>query len=118
MTYFKIGGSDFSHCVNQLDIQKVANYTTQMNAAGNSVVEYINHKRTITVGIIPLTAEDMKTLQDYLVDIDVQISFLNPETNEIEEDVLCILPDTAVSYYTIQANKTLLNAFTLVFTEL
>lgn len=118
MAYFKIGGNDFSMCVNKLDIAKTANYTQQTNAAGNSVVDYINTKRTITVGIIPLTAEDMRTLQASLADIDVSISFLNPETNEIEEDVMCILPSSAVSYYTIQAGKVLFNAFTLTFTEL
>ena len=120
MTYFKINGYDYSRCVNQLNIQKVANYTTQMNAAGNSVVEYINSKRTITVGIIPLTADDVENLHTALADkgsIEMDIQFLNPETNSIDE-AHCILPDTAISYYTIQADKVLLNAFTLVFTEL
>lgn len=118
MAYFKINDIDFSMCVNKLEIEKQANYTTQTNAAGNSVVDIINYKRTITVGIIPLDAEDMKLLQTVLQDFDVYVSFLNPETNEIEEDVLCILPSSAVSYYTIQAGKVLFNAFTLTFTEL
>lgn len=118
MAYFKINGTDFSMCVNKLDIAKNTNYTIQTNAAGNSVVEYINAKRTITVGIIPLTDEDMMNLQNALIDFDTNISFLNPETNEIEENVLCIVPENAVSYYTIQAGKVLFNAFTLTFTEL
>ena len=120
MTYFKINGYDFSRCVNQLNIQKVANYTTQTNAAGNSVVEYINSKRVITVGIIPLTAEDVADFHTALYErdsIEVYIQFLNPETNS-EDEAHCILPDTAISYYTIQADKVLVNAFTLVFTEL
>lgn len=118
MAYFKIGNVDFSMCVNKLEINKTANYTSQINAAGNTVVDYINSKRTITVGIIPLSGEDMAALQAAISDFAVNISFQNPNTNAIEENVVCIIPNDAVSYYTIQAGKVLFNAFTLKFTEL
>ena len=118
MSYFKINGLDFSMNVNQLDIDKMANYVSQTNAAGDTVVDYINSKRMITVGIIPLDAEQMVNLQAAISEISVNISFLNPTTNTIEENVLCLIPDNAVSYYTIQADKTLFNAFQLTFTEL
>lgn len=118
MTYFKINNYDFSSCVNKLEIKEKANYTAQTNAAGDTVVDYINHKRQITVGIIPLTDEKMKTLQSAITNLSVSISFLNPKTNVLEENVACIIPDNAVSYYTIQTGKTLCNAFTLTFTEL
>lgn len=118
MAYFKIGNVDFSMCVNKLEINKVAKYTSQTNAAGDTVVDYINSKRTITVGIIPLSAEDMKALQAAIADFAVNISFQNPSTNALEENVACIIPNDAVSYYTIQAGKVLFNALTLTFTEL
>lgn len=118
MAYFKIGDVDFSMCVNKLEIQKAANYTAQTNAAGNTVVDYINSKRTITVGIIPLSGEDMVALQAAIDDFSVNISFQNPNTNAIEENVACIIPKEAVSYYTIQAGKVLFEAFSLTFTEL
>lgn len=118
MAYFKINGTDFSMCVNKLDISKTANYTSQTNAAGNTVVDYINSKRKIEVGIIPLTPTDMMALQSAISNLGVEISFLNPETNAIEENVSCIIPENAVSYYTIQAGKVLFNAFKLEFTEL
>lgn len=118
MSYFKINGTDFSMCVNKLDISKTANYTSQTNAAGNTVVDYINSKRTIEVGIIPLTPTDMMALQNAISNLNVEVSFLNPTTNAIEENVKCILPENAVSYYTIQAGKVLFNAFSLTFTEL
>ena len=118
MSYFKINNSDFSMCVNKLEIKKAANYTAQTNAAGNTVVDYINSKRTITVGIIPLSAEEMMELQAAISDFAVNISFQNPNTNAIEENVACIIPEEAVSYYTIQAGKVLFNAFSLTFTEL
>lgn len=118
MAYFKLNGKDFSHCVNSLNISKAATYTAQTNAAGNTVVDYINAKRTIEVGIIPLTPVDMVALQTAIDGFSVTISFLNPITNAVEENVNCIIPENAVSYYTIQADKVLFNAFTLQFTEL
>lgn len=118
MAYFKINGTDFSMCVNQLNISKTANYTAQTNAAGDTVVDFINAKRTIEVGIIPLNPTDMKKLQTEIEKFGVSLSFLNPKTNAIEENVKCIIPENAVSYYTIQAGKILFNAFTLKFTEL
>jgi hypothetical protein len=57
MAYFKIGEIDFSPYVNSLKINKSANYNAQTNAAGNTVVDYINSKRTIEVGIIPVDNE-------------------------------------------------------------
>ncbi|WP_299043897.1 hypothetical protein [uncultured Campylobacter sp.] len=45
MTYFKIGDVDFSMYVNELKVKKQHNYIAQTNAAGDSVVDYINSKR-------------------------------------------------------------------------
>lgn len=118
MAYFKINDTDYSMYVNKLNISKEATYNAQTNAAGNTVVDFINHKRTIEVGIIPLNSEVMSAL---LTDIDafnVSISFRNPQTGELEEEVNCIIPESGVEYYTIQANKVMFNAFTLEFTEL
>lgn len=118
MAYFKINDVDFSMCVNKLDVKKSANYTAQTNAAGDTVIDYINSKRTFEVGIIPLTPTDMMALQNAISNMGVKISFLNPITNAIEENVNCMIPENAVSYYTIQAGKVLFNAFSLTFTEL
>lgn len=118
MAYFKIGNNDYSKYVNKLVVNKTAHYNAQTNAAGNTVVDYINAKRTIEVGIVPLDAASASLL---LADIDrfnVSLSFLNPITNTLEENVNCIIPETGVDYYTIQADKVMLNAFTLEFTEL
>lgn len=118
MTYFKIGDTDFSMYVNQLNITKSANYNAQTNAAGDTVVDLINHKRTITVGIIPLDNAAMVALQAAIDAFNVSLSFLNPRTGALEENVNCIIPENAVEYYTIQAGKTMFNAFTIDFIEL
>lgn len=90
--YFKIGNNDYSSYVNSLKVSKSAVYNAQTNAAGDSVVDYINTKRTIEVGIIPLTDEQMAPL---LADIDafnVSISYREPKTNALATNVNCIIP--------------------------
>ena len=118
MSYFKIGNTDYSKCVNELIITKSANYNAQTNAAGNTVVDYINAKREIEVGIIPLDAETMAALQAELDKFNVSISFRNPQTNALEENVSVIIPSGKVEYYTIRADKVLFKAFKIKFREL
>lgn len=117
MAYLKMNGTDFSHCVNALKVNSAATYNAQTNAAGDTVVDYINHKRTVEVGIIPLTQSDMNTLQAIIKELNVSLSFANPQTGELLE-LNCILPESEVEYYTIQADKVLYKAFTLTFIEL
>lgn len=118
MTYFKIGNVDFSLFVNELTIDKEANYNALTNAAGNTVVDLINHKRTIEVGFIPLDSADMIALQNAISAFNVSISFINPLTGALEENVNCIIPSTGIEFYTIQINKVMYKAFTLEFVEL
>lgn len=118
MAYFKIGNNDYSGIVNKLKVKRTTQYASQTNAAGNTVVDYINAKRVIEVGFIPLDAGKMKALQQDLASFGVSVSFLNPNTNELEENVACIIPNTEPEYYTIQAAKVSFKAFTLTFTEL
>ncbi len=118
MAYLKINDNDYSLCVNSLKVNKSVKYNSQTNAAGNTVVDYINEKRTIDVGIIPL---DSATMQTLLADIDafgVSLTFLNPRTNELEENISCIVPSNNVDYYTITADNTSFKAFNIQFVEL
>lgn len=118
MTYFKIGNNDYSMYVNALKITTDTNYNAQTNAAGNTVVDYINKKRTIEVGIIPLDNTTMAKLKADIEQFNVSLSFLNPDTKALETGVNCIIPSNEVEYYTIQANKVMFEAVTLTFTEL
>lgn len=118
MAYFKINGKDFSHLVSQMRVSREAKYNAQTNAAGNTVVDYINSKREIEVEIIPLDSVKMIELQAELSQFEVSISFRNPVTGALEEDIKCIIPDDEIEYYTIQANKVLFNAMGLTFSEL
>lgn len=118
MAFFKINGVDYSMYVNELTISKEANYNAQTNAAGNTVVDYINTKREIEVGIIPLDAQTLSQLMTAIDSFNVSISFLNPVTGALEEDINCIIPDDSVEYYTIQAHRVMTKAFKLKFSEL
>lgn len=118
MEYFMIDGYDFSKYVNELTVNKDFIYNSQTNAAGDTVVDLINAKRTIDVGIIPLEADDMVLLQEYIDNFNVSISFMNPVTGVREENVPCIIPSNGVDYYTIQVDKVMTRAMKLKFIEL
>ena len=118
MAYFKIDNTDFSMYVNELKVNKEVNYNAQTNAAGNTVVDYINAKRTIEVGIIPLDSAAMTALQTAIDAFSVSISFRNPKTGALETGVNCIIPNNEIEYYTIQVGKVMYKAFSLEFIEL
>lgn len=118
MTYFKLNNVDYSMYINSLEITTNTNYNAQTNAAGNTVVDYINQKRQIKVGIIPLDDIVMASLKNVIDNFNVKISFLNPNTKTIEENVDVIIPSNAIKYYTIQMDKVSFEGLTLTFTEL
>lgn len=117
MAYFKINDTDYSQYVSSLKVAKKSNYNAQTNAAGDTVADYINSKRTIEVGVIPLDSEYVKTLLNAIDNFNITITFLNPNTGELE-NVNCIIPDNEVDYYTIRADKKSFKAFNLGFIEL
>lgn len=118
MGYFKIGNTDFSMYVSNLKITYNNNYTAQTNAKGDTVVDYLNTKRTIEVKIIAIDDYVMKNILAAINSFNVSISYRNPKTNVLEEGVKCVIPTNAVDYFTIQSNKVLYNGFSLKFVEL
>lgn len=116
--FFKINDNDYSMYVNKLMVGKEHNYKSQTTAAGNTVVKYVNSKRVIDVGIIPLDDTAMKNLLTDVDEFQVSISFRNPETNEMTENLECIIPSHKVEYYTIQVGNVSYKAFSLQIKEL
>lgn len=117
MEYLKINGADFSHIVKALKVSNTANYNSQTNAAGNMIVDFINKKRVVEVGFIPLTDETMKQLLAAIEPFNITLSFRNPLSGELEE-INCIIPSNDVDYYTIQIDKVMYNSIDLKFVEL
>ena len=118
MAYFKIDNTDFSSYVSGLKISSNSNYNAQQNANCDTVVDYINTKRTIEVEIIPLDAAAMAKLLAEIDAFSVSISFRNPKTNLLETGVSCIIASHDISYYTIQDSKIMYQKFNLKFNEL
>lgn len=116
--FFAINGHNYSMCVNKLMIGKEHNYKSMTTASGNTLVKYVNSKRTIEVGIIPL---DDIAMMNLLADVDqfqVSISYRDPETNTLVENLKCIIPNRIVEYHTIQVGNVKYKAFSLQIKEL
>ena len=118
MSYFKLNGNDYSMYVNQLKITKTPIYKSATNAAGNTIVKYITTKRSITVGIIPLDDTTMKDLQTDIDKFEVTMSYRDPSTNALTENVKGIIPVNDVEYYTIQADNVKYKGFLIIIQEL
>lgn len=118
MAYFKIGENDYSSIVSGLKVVSESNFNAQLNAAGDTVVDYINTKRSLEVEVIALDDTKMAALLTDLAQFNVSISYRNPQTNMLEENVNCIVPSRDVEYYTIRADKVMYKAMTIKITEL
>lgn len=116
--YFKINGKDYSKYVNKLQVGTEHFYKSMTTAAGNTLIKYINTKRVLEVGIIPLDASAMAQLMQDINDFQVLISFRDPATNNITENIKCYIPIHLVEYYTIQAGKAQFKAFSLQIKEM
>ncbi len=116
MSYCKLGNVDISNFVSGLKITTKHNYSAQKNAAGDSVVDYINDKRKIEIQIIPLEETDYRTVLN-AVSFNTVISYRNPLTGEYST-ANCIIDSNDTEYFTIQANRVMYKKMKLVFNEL
>ena len=116
MEYLKINGIDFSKCVSSLEVNTVHNAKTRTNAAGNMNVKYINTKKVLNVGIIPLDSISSKSLLTELNKFEVEVEYLEPETEALQT-ISCIVPSNNVKYYRILADKTMMDAYKVTFTQ-
>lgn len=115
--FFKINGHDYSMYVNKLVVGTEHNYNIKTSAYGYDQINYKYSKRVLEVGIIPL---DDAAMMNFLTDINkfqVTVSFLDPATNTMVENLPCIIPTNLIEYYTIQAGNTKYKAFSLQIKE-
>jgi hypothetical protein len=117
MEIFKIFEYDFSQYVSALKISTKTNYNAQTNAAGNTVIDKINDKRIVEVGIIPLNEADANLLLQLIANFQVNIWVRNPADSS-SMWLQVFIAESDIEYYTIQADKVMLKAFNLKFTEL
>ena len=119
MAFFKINGNDYSMYVNRLTVAHQHNAVTREAATGLLLVKRKSTTRLLEVGIIPLDAAAMVRLQNDINKPNLTVSFINPATNELVENMKCMIPTNLVEYYTINAaNGTKFRAFTLSIQEI
>lgn len=119
MAYFKINDKDYSMYVNKLLIDTKHKYTARENASGNLMVKYITKKHNVQVGIIPLDAAALMSLEAELSggEFEKEITYLDPTTNSLKT-ITCIIPIHTIEYYTIQAGNVKTKAFNFTCEEL
>ena len=118
MSYFlKINNHDYSMYVNKLQVGTEHHYALKSSANGADRITYKYKRRVVEVGIIPL---DEVAMMNLLTDVDqfrVSVSFRDPLTNTLVENMDCIIPNNIVEYYTIQVGNVMYKAFSLQLHE-
>ena len=118
MSYFlKINDNDYSMYVNKLQVATQHHYQQESSASGADRITYKYKRRVIEVGIIPLDDAAMMNLMNDIDKFRVSVSFRDPLTNTITENMNCIIPNNIVEYYTIQVGKVQYKAFSLQLQE-
>lgn len=115
--FFKINDNDYSMYVNKLQVGTTHHYQQKSSANGADKITYKYKRRVIEVGIIPLDDAAMMRLMNDIDKFRVSISFRDPLTNTITENMSCIIPNNIVEYYTIQVGKVKYKAFSLQLQE-
>lgn len=118
MEYFKINGHDYSKYVNELDVntQHIYNGGTKTNGQDWAVLKYT--RRVLTVGIIPLDEDIMAQLLADLALFSVNVSFRDPKTNALAENVKCIIPTYTTSYYNLAGQGKMYKGFMITVKQL
>lgn len=119
MIFLFINEYDASKYCSDLKVSNIKNYTTQTNAAGNTVVDYINTKHALELGFIALDdSQEFRNLIGWLSSPVCSVSYRNPITGEPTASVDYLVDNNSIEYYTIQANKVMYKAFKVKLTEL
>lgn len=122
MAYFKIGSTDFSDKVAGLTVKIQQKFNSKTNASGNTVIDRLTEKRTVTVNFIPLNDVDERLILQAIKTARntngyITITYLEPE-DRANKTINTWVNDTQSSYYTIQSGNVRFKAFTITFAEL
>lgn len=116
--YFLVNGIDFSHLVSGLKVgyETLVSDNSGRNAAGNTVIDVINKKHKIYVNLRHTTKAEMTYFLNAIDPYVVNITFLNPLTQDLETvEAYCGTPEP--EYYTI-SDKTIYKPMAINFIEL
>lgn len=119
MQYFKINDQDFSSLVNSLKIgyETLVSDNSGRNANGDTVIDVINLKHKVYVGLRYTTQEEMEAFLGAINDYVVSCSYLDPKTNAIKT-ITAYTGTPEPEFLTIQDGKILYKPMTINFIEL
>ena len=119
MNYFEINGQDFSSLVSSLKVgyETLVSENSGRNANGDSVIDVINKKCKVYIGLRHTTESEMQSFLAAIEDFVVNASFLDPKTNSIKT-ITAYIGTPEPEYYTIQNDRILYKPLSLNFIEL
>lgn len=117
--YFKINNTDFSSLVSGLKIgyETLVSDSSGRNAAGDTVIDIINKKIKVYVTLRHTTGEEMRAFMNAIKSYVVNVSFLDPKTNELTT-INSYTGTPEPEYYTIQPTHVIYKPMSLNFIEL
>jgi hypothetical protein len=117
--YFKIGDKDFSSLVSSLKVGKetLVSDESGRNANGDMVIDIVNKKRKVYVGLRHTTAEEMAEFLAATESYVVNATFLDPHTRQMHT-IRAYIGTPEPEYYTIQPGHVLCKPMNLNFIEL
>ena len=119
MAYLKINGHDFSPIVASLKVgyETLVAENSGRNANGDTVLDVVNKKHKIYVGLKYTTQEEMSEFLLAIQDFVVEVSFLDPKYKTFST-ITAYTGTPEPDYFTIQDGRVLCKAMNLNFIEL
>lgn len=119
MSYLKINDTDISHLVKGMKIgyETLVADGSGRNAAGDTVLDIINHKVKVYVKFRPMDGEEMKHFLSLIKDYVVKVTFKDSKTNALTS-AQCYTGTPEPEYYWILGSQVLYKEFSLNFIEL
>ena len=116
--YFKINDADFSSLVSGMKIgyETLVSENSGRNAAGDTVLDVINEKIKVYITLRHTTRVEMTNFLNAIGDYVVNVSFLDPITNQLTT-ITAYTGTPEPEYYTI-SDKTIFKPMSINFIEL
>lgn len=116
--YLKINDVDFSSLVSSLKVGKetLVSDESGRNANGNMVIDIVNKKRKVYVGLRYTTADEMASFLSATENYVVNLTFLDPHTKQMTK-IRAYIGTPEPEYFTIQDNRVLCKPMNLNFIE-
>lgn len=116
--YFKINNTDFSSLVSGMKVgyETLVSSESGRNANGDTVIDIVNKKIKVYLTLRHTTKEEMTEFLEAMEPYVIEVSFLDPRTNEITT-YTAYTGTPEPEYYTI-SDRTIFKPMSINFIEL